>query len=136
MKTLTTQEIKVSRLAGIVTALKVLTADLPEVEQQIEEAIADADYLLLQELPALYDELTDDIIKEAISELLAAEDEQLNATCELDMLDKATEEEAQQITRRVNLSCDRLVQAWDDFLEEYDGYCTATIQGTRRVISK
>ncbi|QWH31946.1 hypothetical protein EXW51_29160 (plasmid) [Bacillus mycoides] len=67
-----------------------LTADLPEVEQQIEEAIADADYLLLQELPALYDELTDDIIKEAISELLAAEDEQLNATCELDNLDKAT----------------------------------------------
>lgn len=49
----------------------------------------------VDEFPALYDELTDDIIKEAISDLLAAEDEQLNATCELDKLDKATEEEAQ-----------------------------------------
>ncbi|PDY83693.1 hypothetical protein CON67_30270 [Bacillus toyonensis] len=71
-------------------------------------------------MPALYDELTDDIIKEAISELLAAEDKQLNATCELDKLYQITEEEAQQITRRVNLSCDRLAQAWDDSPEEYD----------------
>jgi len=98
----------------------VFAADSPEVEQQIEEAIADADYLLLQELPAQYDELTDDIITEATSELLAAEDEQLNATCELDKLDKTIEEEAQQITRRVNPSCDRLAQAWYDSPEEYD----------------
>ncbi|MBO1579357.1 hypothetical protein [Bacillus sp. XF8] len=115
-------EIKVSRLVGIWEALDnaYKEAQAPKI---YDEAIADSEYFIMQELPTLYHEVTSDVVKEAISELLISKDEQEKLITEFDYIDELPEEEATELVIKHNLACKRVVQAWKDFSTEYKGYC-------------
>lgn len=112
--------------------LRIQSADTPENENLIEE-IATTETAILREIPSLYNKITDNILREAISELIGAEEDVVEAVTNLnDIGSEATSEEYEQLLKKATFTGDRLAQAWNDFLVEYEGYCEDLISGTPR----
>ncbi|UFH99690.1 hypothetical protein [Bacillus toyonensis] len=144
-KVLFTEEaIHLAQHVQIIKALKVAEAELPTeitinrspieppVYSPIEEAIASAQQELLDELQTFIESIPDDTLQEALIDLLEADEENDQCITNMDLLDESSEEEANEIIKRLNLSRDALEQAWDNLLTEVDGYVEDVLKGVTR----
>lgn len=125
---MTTNTIKTTGLSKLVIKLhelRIQSADTPENENLIEE-IATTETSILRELPSLYNKITDNILSEAISELIIAEEDHVEAVTNLnDIGSEATSEEYEQLLKKATFTGDRLAQAWNKFIECYGDYVIA-----------
>ena len=61
-----------------------------------------------------------------------ADDSNSEAITKLDLLEEVTEEEAHNIIKEVSVSGDELAQAWDDLINEVEGYVEDVLNGVNR----
>lgn len=88
------------------------------------KCFATTETAILRELPSLYNKITDNILSEAISELIVAEEDDVEAVTNLNNIgSEATSKEYEQLLKKATFTGDRLAQAWNDFLVEYEDYC-------------
>lgn len=140
----TEEEIYLAQHVQIIKTLKVAEAELPTeitvkrspnqppVYSPIEEAIASAQQELIKELPTFIESIPDDTLQEALIDLLEKDDENTQCITNMDLLDESSEEEANEIIKRLSLSCDTLEQAWDNLLTEVEGYVEDVLKGVTR----
>ncbi|MGY3268299.1 hypothetical protein ACVWY7_001216 [Bacillus sp. TE9106W] len=140
----TEEEIHLAQYVQIIKALKVAEAELPTeitlnrspnqppVWTPIDEAIGSAEYELLKKLPTFIESIPDDSLQEALIRLLEADDSNSEATAKLDLLGEVPEEEAHNIIKDLTVSDDELAQAWDDLINEVEGYVEDVLKGIAR----
>ncbi|MBJ7988252.1 hypothetical protein, partial [Bacillus cereus] len=73
----------------------------PPVYSPIEEAIASAQQELIKELPTFIESIPDDTLQEALIDLLEKDDENTQCITNMDLLDESSEEEANEIIKRL-----------------------------------
>ncbi|MCP1166765.1 hypothetical protein NKS31_27895 [Bacillus sp. 1813sda1] len=140
----TEEEIHLAQYVQIIKALKITEAELPAeitlnrspnqppVGTPIDEAIGSVEQKLLKELPTFIESIPDDALQEALIRLLEADDSNSEAITKLDLLEEVTEEEAHNIIKEVSVSGDELAQAWDDLINEVEGYVEDVLKGVTR----
>lgn len=140
----TEEEIHLAQYVQIIKALKVTEAELPTeitlnhspnqppVGTPIDEAIGSVEQELLKKLPTFIESIPDDVLQEALIRLMEADDSNSEAITKLDLLEEVPEEEANNIIKEVSVSGDELAQAWDDLINEVDGYVEDVLKGIAR----
>jgi len=123
-----TNAIKTMGLSELVIKLhelRIQLAESPENEN-LNEDIAYTETDILRELPYLYNETTDDILSEAISKLILADDDHAESVTNLSETgSETTEEEYEQLLKKVDFTGDLLEKAWCSFIESYADYIIA-----------
>ncbi|MBL3844186.1 hypothetical protein IRV19_06135 [Bacillus cereus] len=140
----TEEEIHLAQYVQIIKALKVTEAELPTeitlnhppnqppVGTPIDEAIGSVEQELLKKLPTFIESIPDDVLQEALIRLMEADDSNSEVITKLDLLEEVPEEEANNIIKEVSVSGDELAQAWDDLINEVDGYVEDVLKGIAR----
>ncbi|MCU4764221.1 hypothetical protein OCF08_19710 [Bacillus cereus] len=140
----TEEEIHLAQYVQIIKTLKVTEAELPTeitlnhspnqppVGTPIDEAIGSVEQELLKKLPTFIESIPDDVLQEALIRLMEADDSNSEAITKLDLLEEVPEEEANNIIKEVSVSGDELAQAWDDLINEVDGYVEDVLKGIAR----
>ncbi|KAB2454645.1 hypothetical protein F8160_09435 [Bacillus sp. CH126_4D] len=140
----TEEEIHLAQYVQIIKALKITEAELPAeitlnrspnqppVGTPIDEAIGSVEQKLLKELPTFIESIPDDVLQEALIRLLEVYDSNSEAITKLDLLEEVAEEEAHNIIKEVSVSGDELAQAWDDLINEVEGYVEDVLNGVTR----
>ncbi|MGR5981954.1 hypothetical protein ACT7CN_07035 [Bacillus cereus] len=140
----TEEEIHLAQYVQIIKTLKVTEAELPTeitlnhspnqppVGTPIDEAIGSVEQELLKKLPTFIESIPDDVLQEALIRLMEADDSNSEATAKLDLLEEVPEEEAHNIIKDLTVSDDELAQAWDDLINEVEGYIEDVLKGIAR----
>lgn len=140
----TEEEIHLAQYVQIIKTLKVTEAELPTeitlnhspnqppVGTPIDEAIGSVEQELLKKLPTFIESIPDDVLQEALIRLMEADDSNSEAITKLDLLEEVPEKEANNIIKEVSVSGDELAQAWDDLINEVDGYVEDVLKGIAR----
>ncbi|MGX5575926.1 hypothetical protein ACWKTS_32280 [Bacillus toyonensis] len=118
MRTLTKQESQVRELVSLLTNLKAVQTELPNKSEHLDNAIKSATGLIYEEILPLEYECSDSVILDCIAGLSPNEEEvDYMLTHKEDYENKTPE-----AMNHFSLVHDRLTQAMDDFLVEYEGY--------------
>ncbi|PES98035.1 hypothetical protein CN491_04255 [Bacillus cereus] len=129
MRTLTKQESQVRELVSLLTNLKAVQTELPNKNEHLDNAIKSATVLIHGEVVPLKYECSDSVILDCIADLLPNEEETDYMLTHKEDYENKTPE----AMNHFNLMRDRIAQAMDDFLVEYEGYCEDILKGKPRI---